>query len=306
MPRRSSTVLRLAAATVALALALTACGDDDEPAAGDGGGSKGDIKVGAFDFPEGRLLANIYALGLRKAGYNASVVQLAQRQTVQPALQKGDIHVVPEYVSSALNFYKPNSATVDDAKNYATLKELGSAKGVTYYQPAPAKDNYAYVVTKEFSEKNSITTLSQLAAYSQKTPIAFGGTPECRDAPYCKVGLEKVYGMKFGDYKQIVLSSQPAVDGLVKNEYQAAVFNSSDGVLAADVGNPVVVLEDDKGLNPNDFVVPAVNAGKATPELEQALNDLSAKLTQDELLRMNKETQNDRKPVEKVAEDFVG
>ena len=109
--------------------------------------------------------------------------------------------------------------------------------------------------------------------------------------------------MKIGAYKVIVLSSQPAVDGLLKNEYQVAVFNSSDGVLSV---NPVVVLKDDKGLNPNDYIVPAVNSKKATPELEEALGALSAKLTQEELLRMNKETQIDRKPVDKVAQDFVG
>jgi osmoprotectant transport system substrate-binding protein len=301
MPSRRSTVLRLAGVAVAVALSLAACGGDDETPAG--GGSKGDIKVGAFDFPEGRLLANIYAAGLKKAGYNATVVQLSQREVVQAALQKGDIDVVPEYVSSSLNYYKSGAATADDAKNLSTLKELAQAKGVTYYTPAPATDNYAYVVSKDFSDKNSVTTVSDLAAYSQKTPIGFGGTQECRDRSYCKLGLEKTYGMKIGSYKVIVLSSQPAVDGLLKNEYQAAVFNSSDGVLSV---NPVVILKDDKGLNPNDNIVPAVNAKKASPELEQALDDLSAKLTQDELLRMNKETQNDRKPVEKVAQDFVG
>ena len=302
--RTRSTVLRLVAAAAVLTVGVTACGGNDEPAAS--GSKGGDIKVGAYDFPEGRLLANIYVDWLKKAGYNASLLQLAQRQTAQPALQKGDVDVLPEYVSSALNFYKPNSATVDDAKNYATLKELGAAKGVTYYTPAPAKDNYAFVVTKDFSTKNSVTTLSQLAAYSQKTPITFGGTQECRDASYCKAGLEKIYGMKFGQYKTIVLSSQTAVDGLVKNDYVAAVFNSSDGVLAPTVGNPVVVLTDDKALNPNDFIVPAVNSKKSTPELESSLNDLSKRITQDELLRMNQETQNERRPVEKVAEDFVG
>ena len=222
---------------------------------------------------------------------------------VEPALQKGDIDVVPEYVSSALNYYKASSATSDDAKNLATLKELASAKGVTVYTPTPATDNYAYVVSKDFSDQNKVTTVSELAAYSQKTPVGMGGSQECRDRSYCKLGLEKTYGMKIGAYKVIVLSSQPAVDGLLKNDYQVAVFNSSDGVLST---NPVVTLKDDKGLNPNDYIVPAVNSKKATPELEQALNDLSAKLTQEELLRMNKETQIDRKPVEQVAENFVG
>lgn len=299
--RKTRRAIGLVAAAVALTVGLTACGDDSESEPG--GGSKGDIKVGAFDFPEGRLLANVYVAALNKAGYNASVVQLSQREAVQLALQKGDIDVVPEYVSSSLNFYKAESATSDSAKNLSELKTLASAKGVTYLTPSPATDNYAYVVSKDFSDTNSITTVSQLATYSQKTPVAMGGSQECRDRSYCKLGLEKTYGMKIGAYKVIVLSSQPAVDGLIKNDYQVAVFNSSDGVLAT---NPVVTLEDDKGLNPDDYIVPAVNAKKVTPELETALNDVSSKLTQEELLRMNKETQNDRRPFDKVAEDFVG
>lgn len=299
--RNSRRAIGLLAATVTLSLSLAACGGDDATDAGSG--SKGDITIGAFDFPEGRLLAAVYAAALNKAGYTAKVQQLSQREVVQPALQKGDIDVVPEYLSSSLNFYQAGAATPDDAKNLATLKELATAKGVTYYTPAPATDNYAYVVSKDFSEKNSVTTVSELAAYSQKTPITMGGSQECRDRSYCKAGLEKTYGMKIGAYKVIVLSSQPAVDGLLKNETQVAVFNSSDGVLAV---NPVITLKDDKGLNPNDNIVPAVNTKKSTPELEQVLNELSGKLTQDELLRMNKETQNDRKKPEDVAEDFVG
>lgn len=306
---RTRTTLRALAAAATLAIGLAACGGGEGTGAGGtgndpaaGGGAKGAIKVGAYDFPEGRLLAQIYAAALNKAGYSASVLQLQQRNTVQPALQKGDVDVVPDYVSSLLNFYQPNTATSDDAANVAKLKQLAEAKGVVVYTPTPATDNYAYVVSKKFSEDNDIKTVSELAAYSQQKPINFGGTPECRENPICKVGLEQKYGMKFGEYKTIVLSSQAAADGLLKDSYQAAVFNSSDGVLAV---NEVVVLEDDKGLNPNDNIVPTVNKGKANSDLETALNTISGKITQEELLRMNKETQNDRKAIDKVAQAFV-
>jgi osmoprotectant transport system substrate-binding protein len=293
----------LVSAAVALSVGLAACGGDSDDSGGGGGGDKGEIKIGAFNFPESTLLANIYADALDKAGYKTTITQLTSREVVQPALQKGDIDVVPEYVSSALNYYQAGAATSDDAGNLTKLKQVAGEKGVTFYTPSPATDNYAYVVSKDFSEKNSVTTVSELAAYSQKTPVGMGGSQECRDRSYCKAGLEKTYGMKIGSYKVIVLSSQPAVDGLIKNDYQVAVFNSSDGVLAT---NPVVTLKDDKGLNPNDFIVPAVNAKKASGDLQQALDGISAKITQDELLRMNKETQTDRRPADKVAEDFVG
>lgn len=301
--RKTRRAIGLLSAAVVLSLGLAACGDDSDSGSGSGAAAKGDIKVGAFDFPEGRLLANVYVAALNKAGYKATVVQLSQREAVQLALQKGDIDVIPEYVSSALNFYKAGAATSDDAKNLSTLKTLAEAKGVTTYTPAPATDNYAYVVSKEFSEKNSVTTVSELAAYSQKTPVGMGGSQECRDRSYCKGGLESTYKMKIGAYKVIVLSSQPAVDGLLKNDYQVAVFNSSDAVLSS---NPVVTLKDDKSLNPNDFIVPMVNTKKANAELQSALDGVSSKITQDELVRMNKETQADRRPFDKVAEDFAG
>ena len=308
MNRKRST-LRLLAAAAALAVGLTACGGDSGTGAGGtgnnpaaGGGNKGAIKVGAFGFPESTLIATIYAKQLTKDGFSASVVQLEQRPAVQPALVKGDIDVVPEYVSTMLNFYSPKTATVDDAQNFTKLKSVAESKGLVVYTPAKATDNYAFGVTKDFSEQNKITTLTELAAYSQSKPLDFGGTQECKDAEYCYKGLQNTYGIKFGAYKSILLSSQKEVDGLTKGEYQVSVFNSSDGVLSV---NPVVVLKDDKGLNPNDYIVPAVTKGKASADLETSLNKVSSALSQDELNRMNKETQNDRKSTDKVAQDFV-
>ena len=309
MDRKRST-LRVLAAAAALAVGLTACGGSDsgtgaggtgnDPAAG--GGAKGTIKVGAFGFPESTLIATIYAKQLTKDGFSASVVQLEQRPAVQPALVKGDIDVVPEYVSTMLNFYSPKTATADDSANFTKLKSVAESKGLVVYTPAKATDNYAFGVTKQFSEENKITTLTELAAYSQGKPLDFGGTQECKDAEYCYKGLQTTYGIKFGEYKSILLSSQKEVDGLTKGEYQVSVFNSSDGVLSV---NPVVVLKDDKGLNPNDYIVPVVTKGKASADLETSLNKVSSALSQDELNRMNKETQNDRKSTDKVAQDFV-
>lgn len=292
-------LVRLAAASAVVLLGVAACGGEDADSAS---ATKGKITVGAFDFPEGRVLAAVYAAALDDAGYDASVTQLSQREVVEPALQKGDIDVVPEYVSSALNFYRSGAAGPDDAKNLATLKTAAGAKGVTFYTPAPATDNYAYVVSKDFATKNGIATVSDLAAYSKTNGVTMGGTNECRDRDYCKGGLERVYGMKVAAYKVVVLSSQDSVDRLTKNECQVVVFNSSDGVLSV---NPVTVLKDDKGLNPNDNIVPAVNTKTSTPDLQKTLDAVSAKLTPAALSTMNKDVQIDRKAVDKVAEDFV-
>jgi len=269
------------------------------PAAAGAGGA---VKVGAYDFPEGRLLANLYADALDKAGFSASVVQLQGREIGEPGLSRGDVDVIPEYVSSLLDYFQAMSSSPDDAANLTKVKELGMAKGVTVLTPAPATDNYAFGVSTDFASKNNIKTLSDLASYSQKTPISMGLIQECVDRSYCKKGLQTVYGMKFGPDKITVLSSQASVDLLTKGTAQLVEFNSSDGVLA---GAPVALLTDDKGLNHKDYVVPAVHTGKLTPQLQTVLDATTAKLTQTALNAANKATQVDRTPVDEAAKSLL-
>lgn len=303
------------ALTAILTLGVAACGSSSStkanaPAgtstaaskAAPAGTAKGVVKVGAFRFPEGTLVANIYAAALKKAGYDASVVQLDQRETAEPLLQQGDVTMLPEYVSSMLDFFKASTATSDPAANVTALTPLAAAKGVTITTPSPATDNYAYSTDTAFATKNNIKTLSDLAAYSKKTPITLAGTPECKARTYCYVGLMKTYGMKFGGYKVTVLSSQASVDLLLKGTAQLLESNSSDGVLSA---NPVTVLTDDKGLNHQDNIVPAVNTKALTPDLTTELNKISAALTQDVLNAGNKAVQIDRTPAAAAAQTIA-
>jgi len=95
-----------------------------------------------------------------------------------------------------------------------------------------------------------------------------------------------------------VLASQASVDLLTKNTVQLVQFDSSDGVLAA---NPVTILKDDKGLNHQDFIVPAVYSKVVTPALKTVLNKTSSKLTQADLNAANKSVQVDRVPAADAA-----
>lgn len=302
----------LGAVAVGATLLLAACGSSgttpsapgsaSSGAGGAGAAAGGSVKVGAYDFPEGRLLANLYADALNKAGFSASVVQLQGRELGEPGLSRGDVDVIPEYVSSLLDYFQAMSSSPDDAANLSKVRDLGKAKGVTVLTPAPATDNYAFGVSTDFATKNNIKTLSDLATYSRKTPISMGLIQECVDRSYCKKGLQTVYGMKFGPDKITVLSSQASVDLLTKGQAQLVEFNSSDGILA---GAPVVLLADDKGLNHKDFVVPAVNTSKLTPKLRMVLDATTTKLTQNALNAANKATQVDRTPVDEAAKALL-
>ena len=73
----------------------------------------------------------------------------------------------------------------------------------------------------------------------------------------------------------------------------------------AKAGDALVALEDDKKLQTVDNIIPAVNAKAATQPLLDALNKVSAALTQDKLVALNKATDIDRTTSPNAAKDFV-
>jgi osmoprotectant transport system substrate-binding protein len=88
----------------------------------------------------------------------------------------------------------------------------------------------------------------------------------------------------------------------------AASGSSASGEACAPVaGHQLVVLEDDKHLQNADNIVPAVNAAAASanPALLQALNKVSAGLTEDDLIGMNAAVDIDRKTATDVAAGYV-
>jgi len=67
----------------------------------------------------------------------------------------------------------------------------------------------------------------------------------------------------------------------------------------------IVVLTDDKHLQNSDNIVPAVNKAVNNPALIAALDAVSAKLSQDNLVALNKAVDADHKTPEAAANDFA-
>ena len=72
-------------------------------------------------------------------------------------------------------------------------------------------------------------------------------------------------------------------------------------------GDKLVVLEDDKGLQNADNIIPAVNktAAAANPAVIELLDSVSAALDTDKLIELNKAVDIDRRTSSDVAEEFV-
>ena len=66
-----------------------------------------------------------------------------------------------------------------------------------------------------------------------------------------------------------------------------------------------VVLEDDKHEQPAQNLVPLIHKGAVSPKVEEVLNNVSAHLTTQDIIQLNKQVDVDHKDPAKVAEQWV-
>jgi osmoprotectant transport system substrate-binding protein len=202
-------------------------------------GGSGDIKVGAANFSENQILANLYAAALNAAGFHASVKDVQSREVYEPALEHGQLDVMPEYAATLTEFLntKDNGAnatplaTTDIDKTLAALKTIGAKHGLVPLKASTATDQNAFAVRKDFAEKWGLTDLSDLTKV--KGDLVLGGPPECPQRPFCEPGLEKTYGVHFTGFKSLDAGGPLTRAAIQQGKVQIGLVFSSDPALAA-------------------------------------------------------------------------
>jgi osmoprotectant transport system substrate-binding protein len=282
---------------VVLALLLAACGNNDNKNATPK--NKGSLTIGTANFAESEIVANIYAVALRAKGYTVTVrAKLGPREITQPALEKGEIDVMPEYVGSLLNNLQKDSATGDLSASVTKLRDLLKPKNLTVLEPAAAYDVNALVVTKATAAKYKLTKVSDLAPVASN--LTWGGPPECPTRQLCAIGYKDKYGITFKAFKPLDAGGPLSKKALTGGDIDVALLFSSD------VPADTVVLTDDKGLQPAENIVPEVKVSKATADVKKILNAVSAQLSLDEMVDLNLKAGGPDKPdPAKLADDWA-
>jgi osmoprotectant transport system substrate-binding protein len=245
------------------------------------------VVVASFNFPESELLAAIYGLALRHAGIPVRLrLDLGPRELVEPALEQGLVGLVPEYLGTALTSVEPHPSVnmTDPAAVRAALARAFAAWNVAVLTPARAQDQNGVAVTRATSARLHLRTLSDLQAAAGR--LVLGGPPECPSRPFCLPGLRSVYGLRFRRFLPFG-TEQQRVTALKDGVANAAVLFTTDGNLA---DGSLILLTDDRHLQPADNVVPVVTARallRYGDRLTTAVNAVSAQLTSAQLLFLN-------------------
>ncbi len=168
---------------------------------GDGlSGGSGKIVIGTQNFAESETLGEVYKDVLTKAGYTASVQTVGSRDLLEPALEKNQIQVVPEYAASLNSFLAKkqgvaDTSSADITKTVASLKTLADKAGFVVLDPATATDENAFAVTKATADKYHLTSMSDVASKCGTTGITFGAGANCPQNVFCADAIKKTYGI---------------------------------------------------------------------------------------------------------------
>jgi len=293
-------------------LAGAACSNDDpgDGSGGPSGGDKGTINLSGQNFGEMQIMAAMYEQVLENAGYQVDVKLVDTRDVYEPQLESGAVDIAPDYLAGMADLLNtlangadaPSISRHSAAATLAALKPMAEAAGITMLSPARATDQNAFAVTTQFAKDNHLTTLSDLAALGQ--PITLAAAPDCEGRSDCEGGLSDRYGLDIVKILPTGFGSAETKDSVTKGESQLGLVATTDGALAEE---NLVILQDDKGIQPAQNLIPAVNSEflKDNPDVATILNKLSAVLTTSDLASLDLKVDVNREKPGDVAAEYL-
>ena len=306
----------LALLALLAALALAACGDDDdddEPSGGGGqeasesaempGEGKPPVTLGTKDFTEEFVLGELYKQALEAKGYTVNLKKnIGATEIIDKALTSDEIDGYPEYLGVAVAVVaRQDIIPKSDEETYELAKEFYEGRGQVISEQTPFFDVDAIATTKEFAEQNGLKTVADLKKLDSFT---VGARPEFRDRFQGLKGMRSEYGLDNAQFKQLALGIQ--YQALDSGDVDSANVFSTDAQLAS---GKYTVLEDPKGVFGYQHVAMVMNEDKfeqlGGQQYFDVIDEVSALLTNEAMISMNKAVAIDKQDEAEVARSFL-
>jgi len=244
------------------------------------------IVVGSKNFTEQIVLAELFAQQI-EAHSTLHVdrrVNLGGTLLCHDALVAGKIDLYPEYTGTALMAVLKEPPQNDPAAVFHRVQDQYRARfGVEVMQPLGFNNTFAMVVRGDDAAKLHLRTISDIGAFAPKWRAGFGY--EFMERPDGYRGWVGAYGLHFSGEPRI-LDLGLLYRALADRQVDLVAGNSTDGLIAA-LG--MVALEDDRRYFPPYEAVPLVRRAMLDthPEAGAALGQLTGKISEEEMRRMN-------------------
>ncbi len=263
------------------------------------------VVVGGKNFTEQQLMAEMTTQLLKAKGFTVDKRAGLGTAPLRQAQENGQVDVYWEYTGTSLITFNKVADKLDAAQTYARVKELDAAKGLVWLNPSKANNTYALAMRKADAAGKGIATLSDLAAKVKGgAAMKFGCNAEFYARPDGLKPLEETYGFAFGRDNVVRMDTGLVYQALKDSQVEVGLVFATDGRVPA---FDFVILKDDKGFFPAYALTPVVRKETLdkNPKLAGILNDLSAKLDDATMARLNASVDVDKKSVEEVAAGFL-
>lgn len=278
---------------VATALAVGAC---------DGTASTVPVTVGAFNFGESVILAEVYAQALQGGGVATGTIrQLTGREGTFPALESGSIDFLPEYNGNALDFLADEEIAETDSEAISVeLRALLEPRGLVALESSLAENRDELVVRPATAQRYDLSTVSDLAPVAGELTV--GGPVEFAVRNTGLRGLRDVYGVEFGAVVETDAGGQETVAALEDGTIDVARLFSTDPLIEQ---NGWLVLIEDRPFSLPNAITPIVRAEILTDRIAEILNAVSAALTTEDLIEFNRRHAVDLVMPGDIARDYL-
>jgi osmoprotectant transport system substrate-binding protein len=260
------------------------------------------ITIGTKNFPEEFILGQLYKQALEAKGFTVNYKEnIGSTELIYAALKSKKIDLYPEYTGVVVQVVNHRTSPKTAHATFLLAKQLESPKGITVANPTPFYDTDVLAVTNATASKyglKSIRDLTKVGAFR------LGGFPECRTRTTCFVGYKTAYGITNARF--VPLAGISAYAALDSGKVLAADVFSTDPPLAKP--SKYTVLADPKHVTGFQNVVPLIRTPVVTAQgsaLTSTVNAVSAKVSQNAILAMNKAVIVNKKSPASVARAFL-
>ncbi len=260
------------------------------------------IRVGAKDFTENLVIAEIYALALEDNGYTVERVSNISSSLIHNSIVNDEIDLYPEYTGTGLLSVLGEDMETDPEKVYKTVKkEYEKQFNLTWLDYASANDSQGLVIRTEVANSLNIKTISDLQAHASELRFASQGEFDEREDGL--PGLEKTYGT-FNWQSSKVYDNSLKYSVLENDEADVTPAYTTEGQLVST--DKFTLLEDDKQFWPPYNLAPVVrdNILDDNPDIKTILNNISAKLDTETVTELNAKVDVDGQEYTDVAKEY--
>lgn len=264
-----------------------------------------EITVGGKGFTEQLILAEMTTRLLEANGFEVEKADGMGTTVVRQALESGAVDLYWEYTGTSLVTFNKVEERLSPEETYQRVKELDGEKGLVWLAPSNANNTYALAIRKDDPVTEGMATLSDLAAaYSEGRAVLMATTAEFPRRDDGLLGLQETYAFEAGRANIRPMDGGLVFDALSSGNVNVAVVGATDGRIAA---MDLQLLGDDKSFFPNYALVPVVRAEvlEANPQIGTLLEDLSGRLDDATMQRLNGMVDVNGQSVEQVAETYL-